>query len=64
MFHVKQFELALKIHLLLDDCVVPPKRDFTSVSMNSKEFIKPLQNAHMKRVEPVCPLTRWPVINR
>jgi hypothetical protein len=21
MFHVKQFELTLKIHLLLDDCV-------------------------------------------
>ena len=38
------------MHLTLNGCVAPPKRDFTSIFMNIKEFIGSAQNAHVLRV--------------
>jgi len=35
------------MHLTLKGCVTPDKRDYTSISINTKECIKPIQNARI-----------------
>jgi hypothetical protein len=43
-------EPILKMRLSAQGGVAPPKRDFTSIFMNIKEFIGPTQNAHILAV--------------
>jgi hypothetical protein len=45
-----------KKRLSAHGCVAPPKRNFTSIIMNIKEFVGSAQNAHMIWVEPVEPV--------
>jgi hypothetical protein len=42
------------MHLTLNSCVSPINRDHTSIFMNIKVCVKPIQNARILQVEPVA----------
>ncbi len=42
-----RLEAISKMHLTPKGCVIPRKRDYTSILMKIKECIKPIQNARI-----------------